>query len=366
MAYYWGVSDGFGYLQIAISLCVGVYFVIKQRISVGEMQMFVAYTGMLTWPVRQLGRILADLGRATVSLGRLDDIVSAPLETEPGSALTPEIHGRVEFRNVSFGYDDGGSEESSENADSDGEPKEARRGLHVLKNVSFVAEPGQTIAILGSTGSGKSSLVQLMQRLYTVKDGEILIDGVNVNDIERHYLRRNIGIVLQEPFLYSKTIKENIAIAAPDASDDAIFESARIASIHDVIEGFEKGYDTVVGERGVTLSGGQKQRVAIARMLMQNAPIIILDDSMSAVDTETDAAIREALTHRSRSCTTFIISHRITTLCKADKILVLEHGELVQQGTHEQLISRPGLYQRVANIQNMLEDELKNEEGGNA
>ena len=345
MAYYWGCSDAFGYLQIAISLCVGIVFVVKQRITVGEMLMFVSYTGMLTWPVRQLGRILADLGRASVSLGRLDEILSAPLEEEPGRALTPEIKGDIEFKNVSFSYED---------------------GIPVLDDISFTAKRGQTIAILGSTGSGKSSLVQLLQRLYTCSSGEITIDGVNVNDIERHYLRRNIGIVLQEPFLYSRTIKDNIAIACPEATDEQIHEAAKVAVIHDVVEGFENGYDTLVGERGVTLSGGQKQRVAIARMLLQAAPIIILDDSMSAVDTETDAAIRDALNSRKQGCTTFIISHRITTLCKADKILVLEHGKLVQQGTHEELINREGLYKRVANIQNMLEDELKNEEGGEA
>ncbi|MBO4847826.1 MAG: ABC transporter ATP-binding protein [Clostridia bacterium] len=343
MAYYWSASDAFGYTQIMISLCIGALFAIKGRISVGELLVFTTYTGMLTWPVRQLGRILADLGKASVSLGRIDEILSAPLETEPGLALTPEIKGAVEFRGVSFRYEDST------------EP--------VLDGISFTAEPGQTIAILGSTGSGKSSLVQLLQRLYTVTGGEILIDGTNINDIERHHLRRSIGIVLQEPFLYSRTIMDNIRIVDPEAPAERVYEAAGIAAIHDVVQGFEKGYDTVVGERGVTLSGGQKQRVAIARMLMQEAPIIILDDSMSAVDTETDAAIRDALNGRRDSCTTFIISHRITTLCRADKILVLEHGRLVQQGTHDELIRTEGLYKRIADIQNMLEDELE-EEGG--
>ena len=346
MAYYWSASDSFGYLQIMISLCVGAYFAIIGRISVGEMLVFTSYTAMLTWPVRQLGRILADLGKASVSLGRIDEIMSAPLEKEPGRALMPEIHGDIEFRHVTFRYDDGSED--------------------VLKDVSFTAKHGQTIAILGSTGSGKSSLVQLLQRLYTATSGEILVDGVNINDIERHYLRKNIGIVLQEPFLYSRTIMENIRIVDPEAPAERVYEAASTAAIHDVVTGFEKGYDTVVGERGVTLSGGQKQRVAIARMLMQDAPIIILDDSMSAVDTETDAAIREALSARSGSCTTFIISHRITTLSAADKILVLEHGRLVQTGTHEELIAVDGLYQRIAQIQNMLEDELAEEEGGEA
>lgn len=343
MGYFWSISDAFGYLQIMISLVVGVLYAIKGRISVGDMLVFVSYTAMLTWPVRQLGRILADLGKASVSLGRIDEILSSPIETEPGLALTPEIEGEVEFRNVSFRYEDST------------EP--------VLDGVSFTAKRGETVAILGSTGSGKTSLVQLLQRLYTATSGEILIDGVNINDIEAHHLRRSIGIVMQEPFLYSRTIMDNIRMIDPSAPDEKVFEAARIASIHDVVLGFEKGYDTVVGERGVTLSGGQKQRVAIARMLMQSAPIIILDDSMSAVDTETDAAIRAALSGRRHSCTTFMISHRITTLCEADKILVLEHGKLVQQGTHEQLIREEGLYKRIADIQNALEDEFAMEGG---
>jgi ATP-binding cassette subfamily B protein len=288
-----------------------------------------------------MGRILADLGKATVSLERIDEILSHPVEPEPGKALKPSIRGEIEFKNVCFGYD----------AYDD-----------VLKDISFKARPGQTIAILGSTGSGKTSLVQLLQRLYTCTAGEITIDGVNINDIDHHVLRSNIGIVLQEPFLYSRTIKENIAIVRPDAADGEIHEAAKIAAVHDVVESFENKYDTVVGERGVTLSGGQKQRVAIARMLMQNAPILIFDDSMSAVDTETDAAIREALNKRRRSSTTFIISHRITTLCEADNILVLDDGRLVQHGTHDELLGTEGLYSRVAGIQNMLENELK--EGG--
>ncbi|MBO4384765.1 MAG: ABC transporter ATP-binding protein [Clostridia bacterium] len=338
MGYYWSCSDAIGYAQILLSLAIGVYFTIKGRITVGEMLVFTSYTSMLTWPVRQLGRILADLGKASVSVGRLNEIMSAPLEEEPGKALTPEIEGSIEFRNVSFSYAD-----SSEK---------------VLDDISFTAKRGETLAILGSTGSGKSSLVQLLQRLYTATDGEILVDGVNINDIERHHLRKNIGIVLQEPFLYSRTILDNIRIVEPEADEARVAEAAKVAAVHDVIMSFEKGYETVVGERGVTLSGGQKQRVAIARMLMQNAPIIILDDSMSAVDTETDASIRKALMSRRGSCTTFIISHRITTLSTADKILVLEHGKLVDQGTHEELIARDGLYKRIAGIQNMLEDEL--------
>lgn len=341
LAMYWGCSDAFGYIQIAISLCCGVAFVLTGRISIGEMLVFSSYTSMLVWPVRQLGRILADLGKASVSLGRIDQILEVPLESEPGAALTPEIKGQVEFRGVGFGYED---------------------GQDVLKDISFTASPGETVAILGSTGSGKSSLVQLLQRLYTCREGEILLDGVNINDIERHHLRKNIGIVLQEPFLYSRTIMDNVRIINPSASVDEVYDATRVASVHDVISSFENGYDTVVGEKGVTLSGGQKQRVAIARMLMQKAPIIVLDDSMSAVDTETDAAIRDALHARRKDCTTFIISHRITTLCRADKILVLDGGRLVQMGTHDELLHQDGLYHRIADIQNLLEVELKSDE----
>lgn len=344
LALYWAGSDAMGYCQIALSLVAGIIFAVKGEITLGNMLIFTTYTGMLTWPVRQLGRILADLGKASVSLGRIDEILSAPVEKEPGAAQMSEIRGKVEFKHVCFGYD---------------------RYDDVLSDISFTAKPGETIAILGSTGSGKTSLVQLLQRLYTCTAGEIDIDGVNINDIEHGHLRKNIGIVLQEPFLYSRTIMDNIRIIDPHASDEEVYDAARVACVHDVIESFENGYDTVVGERGVTLSGGQKQRVAIARMLMQKAPILIFDDSMSAVDTETDASIRAALKHRRESTTTFIISHRITTLCEADKILVLEHGKLVQQGTHEELIKQEGLYQRIAHIQNALEEELT-QEGGNA
>ena len=332
LGYYWGCSDCAGYLQIALSLVAGVLFVAKGEFTLGNVTLFTTYTGMLTWPVRQLGRILADMGKATVSLGRLDEILSAPVEREPGQALEADLCGDIVFDHVCFGYD---------------------RYDDVLKDVSFTVHQGETIGILGSTGSGKSSLVQLLQRLYCATSGKITINGTNINDIEHGHLRRNIGIVLQEPFLYSRTIRENIGIVRPDASLDEIQNAARIASVHDVIESFEQGYDTVVGERGVTLSGGQQQRIAIARTLMQQAQILIFDDSMSAVDTETDAAIRHALHNMRHDGITFLISHRITTLCEADRILVLEDGKLVQEGTHRQLMAEDGLYRRIAAIQDM-------------
>ena len=333
LGYYWGMSDAVGFAQIGISLAAGVYFCARGTMTLGLVTLFSTYTTMLTWPARQLGRILADMGKASVSLKRLTEIMDAEPEKEPGKALSVDMTGDICFDHVCFGYD----------APDD-----------VLKDISFTVKPGETVAILGATGSGKSSLVQLLQRLYTCTRGKITIGGVDINDIDHACLRRNIGIVLQEPFLYSRSIRENIRIVNPTASDKEVEEAARIASVHDVIMGFEKGYDTLVGERGVTLSGGQLQRVAIARTLMQKAPILIFDDSMSAVDTETDAKIRDALYGMKRDGILFIISHRITTLCEADKILVLEGGRLVDMGTHDELIRKPGLYRRIAEIQDAL------------
>ena len=335
LGFYWGMSDSVGYLQIALSLCMGVLAVKRGTFTLGNVALFTTYVAMLTWPVRQLGRILADMGKATVSLGRLDEILSAPVEQEPGKANTPDLTGDIVFDNVCFGYD---------------------RYNDVLDGVSFTAKPGQTVAILGATGSGKTSLVHLLQRLYVRTAGSITIAGADVNDIEHGHLRRHIGIVLQEPFLYSRTIMENIRICAPCSTEEDVYCAARTASVHDVIASFENGYGTLVGERGVTLSGGQQQRVAIARTLMQNAPILIFDDSMSAVDSETDAAIRRSLLSLNKNGITFLISHRITTLREADNILVLEDGRITQQGTHAQLLRQEGLYRRIAEIQDAVSD----------
>ncbi len=339
MGVYWGSSDIMGYLQIALVMLAGIYLAVQGEISLGTVMLFSTYSSMLTFPMRQLGRILADLVKADVSLKRLDEILTAPQEEEPGKALTPPIHGKVEFRDVSFAYPDGGE---------------------ILHHVDFTVEPGQTIGILGNTGSGKSTLVHLLQRLYAPTGGQVCIDGVDAADIRRDYLRRHVGIVLQEPFLFSRTIGENIALGDASASEEERFDAARTACIHDVIQGFADGYDTMVGERGVTLSGGQKQRVAIARMLVQKTPICIFDDSLSAVDAETDAAIREALLKRDTG-TTILISHRISTLRGADTILVLEGGRIVQRGSHRELAAQEGLYRRICTIQNELDEAM---EGG--
>jgi len=287
----------------------------------------------MIWPIRQLGRILSDLSKSMVAAGRIREILSAEPESDPPDALYPAIKGEICFDRVTFAY--GGT----------GEP--------VLHDISFTLKPGQTLAILGATGSGKSSLVHLLSRLYDLPEnsGTITIDGVDIRRIARAHLRRHIGLCLQEPFLFSKTIRENITAAQGSMEMAELHSAASVAMVHETIEGFADGYNTVIGERGVTLSGGQKQRVAIARMLASNAPVMIFDDSLSAVDTETDARIRAALRHRVKDAAVIIISHRISSLMQADQILVLKGGTVEDIGSHRELMEREGTYRRIFNMQ---------------
>ncbi len=338
LAVYWSGSDMLSMMQTGITLGYGVYLAARGQMLVGEMTVYVSYISMLLWPVRQLGRILSDMGKSMVAMDRINQILVEKPETDSPDAVDAPIDRDIEFRHVGFEYEEKNP---------------------VLKDVSFTVKAGQTVAILGATGSGKSTLVQLLQRLYDVKRGDILIGGVSIGKIRKGHLRSRIGLVLQEPFLYSRTVRDNVRIVKPDATDEEVFEVTRTASAHEFIESFEKGYDTPVGERGVTLSGGQKQRVAIARTLLKDNDILIFDDSLSAVDTETDKAIRLALKEKRKGMTTFIISHRLTTLAEADFIIVLEDGRVAQQGTHEELIHQEGLYQRIYQIQSDLEDELE-------
>ncbi|HHY78059.1 MAG TPA: ABC transporter ATP-binding protein [Clostridiales bacterium] len=335
LSWYWSISDLLSMSQMCILLVFGIYRAIEGSITLGNLVVFITYEGMLLWPVRQMGRILTDMGKTSVALGRIKEILDQPLDEDEKEGLKPEIKGNIEFSHVYFSYDD---------------EKE------VLKDITFSVKKGQTVAILGPTGSGKSSLMHLLHRLYDYDRGSIKLDGVELRDIDKKWLRQHIGIVLQEPFLFSKTIKENLKMAKKGVNEERIYQSTKIAQVHDVITGFEKGYDTMVGERGVTLSGGQKQRLAIARALIKDTPILIFDDSLSAVDAETDASIRAALRERRKGVTTFIISHRINTLMEADIILVMEDGRIVDMGDHKTLISRPGLYRRIWEIQSTKED----------
>ena len=337
LAIYWGGGDALSMLQAMITLLICVVYASRGEITVGTLIIFTTYVSQLLFPIRQLGRTLSDAGKSLISMERIQDILSSPAEPEEPNALKPDLHGDIVFDHVSFAYDND-------------EP--------ILKDVSFTIPAGKTVAVLGGTGSGKSTLMYLLQRLYEPTSGTISIGGVPLNKIDREYLRSHVGLILQEPFLYSKSIRDNVGIALNHPDMERIVDAAQTACAEDFITKADQSWDTLVGERGVTLSGGQKQRVAIARTLLKDNHVLIFDDSLSAVDTETDAQIRAALHDRAKDTTTLIISHRITTLSQADFILVLEDGRVADQGTHAELCSRPGLYQRINNIQNVLEDEL--------
>lgn len=330
-AQYWSTSDLMCLAQTVMVLSVGTVFVVQGKMTVGTLFAFVAYMGMLLWPVRQLGRILQDMSKSFVAVDRIQEILEVPSEMTDSGESFEEISGDIEFDNVSFSYDD---------------------GRKILKNMSFKIKQGETLAILGPTGSGKSTLVHLLARLYDATEGQINIDGKDIKSFDKKHLRHHIGIILQEPFLFAKSIRDNIKVSQIEASDEVVEHAAKTAVIHDKILDFSEGYETLVGERGVSLSGGQKQRMAIARRVITEAPVIVFDDSLSAVDTETDAAIRHRLSHNNKDLTTVIISHRVATLSEADRIMVIEDGEITQLGTHETLIRNDGMYKRIWTIQN--------------
>ncbi len=335
MAIFWGGTDFIIFIQYALALSMGIYFTVNGQIDPGDFPAYLMYIGMVVWPMRQLGRIVGDFGKTTVALDRLDGIDLEVSEHIDDSQNTPDIKGHVEFKNVGFQFDD------------DNKP--------LLKDISFKANKGETVAIVGKTGSGKSTLINLMVRLLDNQEGEILFDGTDIKNINKKHLRENVGIIMQEPFLYSRTVYDNIGIMDKKAPKEKIHEAASIASLHNDIVNFEAGYETIVGERGVTLSGGQKQRVAIARMLIHSKPVLIFDDSLSAVDTETDIQIRNALNDFWTDTTVFIITHRITTAMEADKIIVLDKGIISEMGTHEELLDNQGIYKELWDIQSNVE-----------
>lgn len=344
LSFYWASGTFLTCTQVLVVILVGAVEAVNGSLSLGDFLAFVTYNTALSWPVRSLGRVLADMSKAGVSLDRVGDILSAPEEADRPGAADVELKGDIVFEHVTFGYE----------------------GQEVLRDVSFTIPWGSTFAILGGTGAGKSTLVHLLDRLYDLGEGEgrITIGGVDIRDIDRSALRRQIGLVLQEPFLFSQTIRENIASADLDATEEAIRHAAQVACVDEAITEFKDGYDTLVGERGVTLSGGQKQRVAIARTLLQKAPVMVFDDSLSAVDAETDAKIRGALLAEGAGRTLILISHRVTTLMQCDRILVLDRGRVADIGSHAQLIERPGIYQEIYQIQMSRDDRRLIEEGG--
>ena len=338
-AIFWSLSDFLCSLQVAVVLIYGTWLAMTGDLTAGGLFAFLSFVHMFMWPIRAMGRVLADFSKATVSLDRIHEVLSEPREDRcegaPAEAFCSA--GEIVVEHLSFAHDP----------------------TPVLRDISFRVEPGQTLAILGPSGSGKSTLVSLLLRLYDYRDGSIRLDGRELRDTDRKHVRRQFGTVLQEPFLYSKTVRDNIRLGGSAAKDDAVVQAAATACIHDTIVKFEKGYETLVGERGVTLSGGQRQRVALARAILDDPPVLILDDALSAVDTQTEQMILGALRQRRGRRTTLLIAHRLSTLRQADRILVLDGGRIVQAGTHEELLGADGLYRRLWDIQYALEDDLQ-------
>ncbi len=342
-SFFWPVTDMICGLQILLGYYIGATMAMNGTITVGTFLAYIGVVGWIIFPMRNLGRLVVQISTGMVSYNRVMEIIRQEREPlDAGDYLpTAAPQGELVFEDVGFDY----------------EP-----GKPVLEDISFVCKPGQVIALLGSTGSGKTSLVNLLPRFYDYTHGRILLDGVELNRYPRRYLRQHVGIVEQEPFLFSRTLRENITYGVGrDVPDAEVEAAARAAAVHDVILTFPHGYETKVGERGVTLSGGQKQRVAIARTLLKNPRILILDDSTSSVDTETEAEIREALQNLMKDRTTFIIAHRIQSIMDADLILVMDKGRIVQCGRHENLVAQEGVYRQIYNIQTRIEEELEKE-----
>jgi len=329
---FWSTSDILSGIQVMLVVVFGALFCVNGHLTPGEYIAFISYNAILVWPIRQLGRMISEMSKAGVSLDRVAYILDAPVEEDDPDAVDAPMDGDICFEHVNFAY---------ENAPQ------------ILHDITFTMKAGSTLGILGGTGSGKSTMMLLLDKLYLLNDnsGRITIGGTDIRKIRTEHLRRNIGMVLQEPFLFSRTIAENIGIVSPRLDLEAVRAAAAAAALDDTITSFASGYETMVGERGVTLSGGQKQRAAIARMLTQEVPIMIFDDSLSAVDTQTDAKIRQAISGKFGKASVILISHRITTLSSADKILVLDKGRIVEEGTHEELKRSGGIYQKIYETQ---------------
>ena len=332
LARFWSTSDILSGLQVMLVVVFGAYFCVKGSLSEGEYLAFISYNAQMVWPIRMLGRMISEMSKAGVSIDRVAYIMHSPVEEDDPEAVEAPMDGDICFEHVNFAYEN---------------------SPQMLHDVNFTMKAGTTLGILGGTGSGKSTMMLLLDKMYPLDEdgGRITIGGTDIRKIKTDHLRRNIGMVLQEPYLFSRTIAENIGITAPELDMEAVRSAAAAASLDETVMGFAQGYETMVGERGVTLSGGQKQRAAIARMLTNDTPIMIFDDSLSAVDTETDAKIRRAIAKRFGKASVILISHRITTLSAADKIIVLDRGRIVEEGTHEQLKNAGGIYQKIYETQ---------------
>jgi len=335
---YWATGDLICYGMMLIVFVVGVVLIKSNELSMDSVLAIILLVEYVMFPTRQVGRLISEFGRTGIAAGRILEVVNNPSEFEiADGTLKPDIKGNIEFKNVSFKFSDS--------------------NIPTLNNISFSIKKGETVALIGKTGCGKSTLISLLNRMLEPTSGEILFDGIDSKNINKKYLRSNVGVVLQESFLFSTTIAENIGITREHPSNEEIKRVADVAAVSADIEKFENKYETIVGERGVTLSGGQKQRISIARMLLNKKPILIFDDSLSAVDTETDKRIRESITKKDKEVTTIIITHRVVTAKDADKIIIIENGKITNIGTHDELIKIEGLYKKIWNIQSCLEGE---------
>jgi len=333
---FWTLGDLLSMTQVLSVIVLGVHMCVGGEITLGTYLAFVSYTRQLTWPVRSLGRVITEMSKVGVSLDRLLYILESDEEVRPDAPEAAELRGDIRFEHVSFAYEE----------------------KPVLRDVSFSVPGGSTLGILGETGSGKSTVALLLARLYDPDEGRITIGGVDVKRMDQGTLRRGVGVVLQEPFLFSRTLRENIAIAREGATQEQVERAAQDACLTHAIAEFKDGFDTVVGERGVTLSGGQKQRTAIARTLLTGAPVMVFDDALSAVDAKTDEAIRTHLREAAGDSTLILIAHRVSTLMQADQIIVLDDGRIVERGTHDELLRKGGVYARVAAMQSGVGQEV--------
>jgi ATP-binding cassette subfamily B protein len=338
MGIYWPVSDLIAMSQIGIVLFAGAHFVMDGSLTIGDLFIFLTCEGMVIWPVRQLGRVLTDSGKAVISLGRIDYIQRAQVEDPGFVPSSGRAVGRIRCEELCFSFD---------------------KGERVLKDFSIEIAAGETLGIVGPPGSGKTSFVRCLLKLYPYQSGSLFLDDHEISGLSRLWLRRQIGVVLQDPFLYSRTIGENLTIGRSKASAAEIELACRQAAILESIEEFTEGFGERVGERGVTLSGGQRQRLALARALLKDSPVLILDDSLSAVDTNTEKLILNTLEKRKGKQTTLVIAHRLSSLNHVDRIAVMDHGRLVQLGTHQELSRTPGMYRRLCRIQGALDDQIQ-------